>query len=518
MNNEQIQTIKDKYSAEHMSKYDLTGIGVGYKKIGGMATNQLAIVYMVKKKLPVNQIAEGQLIPSSLDGAIVDVVEIKEIKACALTARVRPAMPGYSCGHPLVTAGTLGCVVYDTNGNRYILSNNHVLANQNDATVGDHIYQPGVVDGGTDADTVAQLTTWVPIANGVNADCALAQITDPTLVQDIGYWGEAITSYTNPELNDVIYKTGRTSTTNFGILTYEHVDVSVTYDIGALTITDCFITTSSLQMQPGDSGSCARLDNNIAVGLGFAGDGSTASIFCYMSNVISALNPLLIYPLALSYINKPYRYSSIQSQGPNIPTTFTSSQYTFAGQNLSGTNAWNNPSYAGTTGSNFATMGPVTGTTTYSQLLKATGFNFSLPSNAFIQSIIVTLNCYATGTTSPYEITLVTYLGVQGGIDSSGGNPYYGYIILINPPTTAQVFSQSLGDSRYNSYINDPNFGVEIYDDTGADNPVAVTEFINSINMTVNYVFPITPPHYTTINPSLNPTTTNPTHTTTIVP
>jgi len=66
------------------------------------------------------------------------------------TDKHRPAPLGVSIGHPDITAGTLGFKVRDGSGNPYILSNNHVMANINQASIGDHILQPGAYDGGTD--------------------------------------------------------------------------------------------------------------------------------------------------------------------------------------------------------------------------------------------------------------------------------------------------------------------------------------------------------------------------------
>ena len=85
----------------------------------------------------------------------------------------------YSVGHVDITAGTYGTAVYrilpggSVNPPRhglgiprswYILSNNHVLANSNDANIGDLILQPGPFDGGTDPeDAIARLRAFVPI-------------------------------------------------------------------------------------------------------------------------------------------------------------------------------------------------------------------------------------------------------------------------------------------------------------------------------------------------------------------
>lgn len=66
------------------------------------------------------------------------------------TARFdRPVPIGVSTGHPDITAGTIGSRVIDSMGNVYALSNNHVYANKNAASLGDAVIQPGAFDGGT---------------------------------------------------------------------------------------------------------------------------------------------------------------------------------------------------------------------------------------------------------------------------------------------------------------------------------------------------------------------------------
>jgi hypothetical protein len=68
-------------------------------------------------------------------------------------------------------------VVRDRNTNeRLILSNNHVLANSNDASPGDAILQPGPADGGsTNLDQIATLERFIKIDFGTSpGDCSLA--------------------------------------------------------------------------------------------------------------------------------------------------------------------------------------------------------------------------------------------------------------------------------------------------------------------------------------------------------
>ncbi len=86
-----------------------------------------------------------------------DVREIGMVRAFERTARVRPLQVGVSVAEVDVTAGTLGCFV-TVEGEARILSNNHVLANEDRARPGAAVLQPGPADGGRDpADRVGAL-------------------------------------------------------------------------------------------------------------------------------------------------------------------------------------------------------------------------------------------------------------------------------------------------------------------------------------------------------------------------
>ncbi|MGA3372645.1 MAG: hypothetical protein ABSC48_12895 [Terracidiphilus sp.] len=82
-------------------------------------------------------------------------------------------------------SGTLGALVEDGSRRQYLLSNNHVLARSDHASVGDTIVQPGLIDNncsplgdGAGVAPVAQLTGWLPLnSKQTNADAAIAQIT-----------------------------------------------------------------------------------------------------------------------------------------------------------------------------------------------------------------------------------------------------------------------------------------------------------------------------------------------------
>lgn len=175
-----VQRVARSKRAELMKKKNVVGVMVGHEKKGGKKTGRDAVVVLVEKKEDLANLAEQDIIPRRFvdNGSEVatDVIETGVIKALH-RSKHRPVLPGTSIGHFAITAGTLGIVV-DKGGEQFILSNNHVLANENNAQFGDTILQPGPYDGGRDPeDKVAELDDFVPIDFvGTNlVDAALAR-------------------------------------------------------------------------------------------------------------------------------------------------------------------------------------------------------------------------------------------------------------------------------------------------------------------------------------------------------
>ena len=140
------------------------------------------VVYVVKK-MPTRFIPPSDLLPRRMyiggDCVEVDVVETGILYPHSFTARERPAPQGVSVAHVAVTAGTIGAVVTDnSDGSMCILSNNHVLANVNAASIGDTIVQPGPFDGGSSpGDDIATLKNFAMLApSGNTVDCAIGQV------------------------------------------------------------------------------------------------------------------------------------------------------------------------------------------------------------------------------------------------------------------------------------------------------------------------------------------------------
>lgn len=146
---------------------NVVGVAIGYKQSKGVMTDEAAVVVLVETKKPAAALSAAQTIPRDLNGMPTDVYEVGQIRALVTPRdRFRPVIPGgVSVGHYKVTAGTLGIIVTDrSTGEKLILSNNHVLANSNEALIGDPILQPGAIDGGLNpADMVARLERFIPL-------------------------------------------------------------------------------------------------------------------------------------------------------------------------------------------------------------------------------------------------------------------------------------------------------------------------------------------------------------------
>ncbi|MDE2635924.1 MAG: hypothetical protein OXI30_06130 [Chloroflexota bacterium] len=143
--------------ADLLRRRGVVGVAVGFRNYKEQATDQLALAVLVQQKKPIEALSADDIVPSDVNGAKTDVVEVGRLEALVNPRdRFRPNIPaGVSIGHYKVTAGTLGAIVFDRNtGEPLILSNNHVLANSNDAEIGDAILQPGPTDHGVRPDDV----------------------------------------------------------------------------------------------------------------------------------------------------------------------------------------------------------------------------------------------------------------------------------------------------------------------------------------------------------------------------
>lgn len=263
---------------------NIIGVGIGEKIAGDSSTGEPCVTVYVMAKASENQVERAALIPSEVNGVKTDVVAVGEICALPYRGRYRPAPGGVSIGHYKITAGTLGCLVAKS-GKRYILSNNHVLANSNNAKLGDPILQPGAYDGGrVPKDTIAKLSQFIRINLGgtvVNfVDCAIALPLKPTWVmpKNIAY-GTISRIPAVPARNLLVKKAGRTTQRTRGRVIDVNATVKVNYGPSGVALFRNQIVIVSLTTAPfsagGDSGSLIMTDSrNRPVGLLFAGSAS----------------------------------------------------------------------------------------------------------------------------------------------------------------------------------------------------------------------------------------------------
>jgi hypothetical protein len=219
-------------------------------------------------------------------GDQVEVAYVGRIRKLAASLpwqqrRQRPLVAGVSVGHERITAGTIGCFATDGDGHSYIVSNNHVLADENRAEAGDRIVQPGIADGGTSpADGVAALARFVALeSQGVNyVDCALAELLDLAGCEPCELRGATPLTGVAADLALVedVFKVGRTTGLTRGRITaFEVNSVVADYDLGNLRFDGQIEIVSASDepfSEPGDSGSLiVSQDQSEGVGLLFAG-------------------------------------------------------------------------------------------------------------------------------------------------------------------------------------------------------------------------------------------------------
>ena len=259
---------------------NVVGVGLGRKRVRGTPTGDVAIRFYVKEKLHPLLVKDGEILPDEVEGVPTDVEQSGEFSIWRplppiYHRKVRPAMGGLSIGHYAITAGTLGCLVR-RGPDTCILSNNHVLANENRGVAGDPILQPGRYDGGReDKDVIARLDAFVPVqAEETNAvDAALALPYDARdVTPDILNLGR-IRGTRAADVDEKVMKSGRTTRVTNGVVLDVNATLRVGYATGSYLFTDQMVLQGDKGAfsAGGDSGALIVDYQGNAVGLLFAG-------------------------------------------------------------------------------------------------------------------------------------------------------------------------------------------------------------------------------------------------------
>ena len=184
-------------------------------------------------------------------------------------------------------SGTLGSLVQDAGGAKYILSNNHVLARVDQAAPGEDISQPGLIDNNCRAPRiVGDFFGKTPL--GSNVDAAVATLRSGTMntngiIQDVGTPSKTVR---NPTVGLAVAKSGRTTGFTTGKISSVNTSVNVQYQKNCgsgkkfiVSYTNQVVINSSSFSAGGDSGSLIVSNTSSTcrqpVALLFAGSSST---------------------------------------------------------------------------------------------------------------------------------------------------------------------------------------------------------------------------------------------------
>jgi endonuclease G len=315
--------------ADFLKDNNISSVGIGYKRVGGKPTKEISIQFTVDTKAVAEELdAIGTSpIPESfvIDGIEVptDVLQrsyepsfriVEEVVANPRKTRVDPIMPGISVGNVRISAGTIGCIVFDRqNGTPYVLSNWHVLQGPK-GVIGDDIVQPGPHDD--NRIELNKLGKLVRSHLGAAGDCAIASIESRAFDPKIFKLDVVIEQLGEPELGDKVIKSGRTSDVTHGVVTRINTIAKINYGspIGEQSIGGFEIGPDENNLpadgeisQGGDSGavwvfkSGNGKPSTIMAGLHFAGEGANDpdehALACYPKSVFEKLDITLVSPL-----------------------------------------------------------------------------------------------------------------------------------------------------------------------------------------------------------------------------
>jgi endonuclease G len=313
---------------DYLKDRNITSVGIGYKQKDGKPTRELAIQFTVGVKASPELLSalDTREIPESfnINGVEVptdviqrdfkpDAMVVAEPAPSSRKTRIDPIVPGVSVANKRETAGTIGCIVFDQQtGVPYILSNWHVLHGP-DGHINDDIVQPGPHD-----DNRVNLNRLGKLARshlGAAGDCAIATIEDRSFEQDIFDLGVKVEKIGEPQLDDKVIKSGRTTDVTHGIVTRVHTIASIDYggSVGVQEVGGFEIGPDENNLPPngeismgGDSGSVWLFKasngkpSKIMAGLHFAGEGqgdpNEHAVACYPRSVFEKLEISLAQP------------------------------------------------------------------------------------------------------------------------------------------------------------------------------------------------------------------------------
>jgi hypothetical protein len=200
----------------------VNGVFVGLRNKGGKWTDEVTVQFHVDKKKPLSKLSEAELLPPSFSGLRTDVIESRAVPATSFSLpfpfvdRKRSAIQGgVSMGiEEQTNSGTLGLVFISEEAGVCGITCAHVVLRLVSPTyAGVNVLHPSIDDGGIiGTDRFGTVVYCGMIGPSPGPDVAFIQIERPYGLSMINT-DMIMTTMRDPDLNDVVRKTGRTTGT-----------------------------------------------------------------------------------------------------------------------------------------------------------------------------------------------------------------------------------------------------------------------------------------------------------------
>ncbi len=76
-----VQAVRAEHQETLLAKANVVGVGIGFRKVRGEATGEVALVVMVTQKVPRAQLTPEDFIPDRIEDVPVDVQAVGELRA-----------------------------------------------------------------------------------------------------------------------------------------------------------------------------------------------------------------------------------------------------------------------------------------------------------------------------------------------------------------------------------------------------------------------------------------------------
>lgn len=288
---------------------NVVGVGIGERTTRGRPTGQRALLLLVRRKYPGEEIARTNRLPRTVAGLPVDVQEVGTLRALQGSpavgrpnprARHRPLRPGTSIGPEKTAAGT-GCgtcgALVRAGAQRYLLTAGHAFGGLG-AVEGTAVCQPSAFDAGAGPMEVVATVVRTTELESVNVvDAALARVAEEFDVSAAILGVGAPAGATEAQVDDVVHKVGRTTGYTVGRVISVDTDVKVAYGEAALVFRHQVAIANEgpdTFCDAGDSGALIlHRQSRLGVGLLVAG-GPRLGVANHLVDVLDALGVELV--------------------------------------------------------------------------------------------------------------------------------------------------------------------------------------------------------------------------------